>query len=147
MPHQQVLQTRPMQPLVPPPPPAVPLWMRWSALLCAAYVAGVHLGLCEDAYKEAHYLGASFVAGALVLIIGASIATAGRRFGRTAAVATWIVDAIVMASAGLAFVLSRTTGLPSYHHTYWQPIQVIALVADATYVALTVAALRRLRRR
>ncbi len=121
--------------------------MRWSALLGAAYVSGVHLGLCEDTYKDAHYLGASFVACALVLVIGASIAAGGRRFGRPAARAAWVIDAILMVAAGLAFVLSRTTGLPSYHHGDWLPVQVVALVAEAAYVLLTVAALRRLARR
>jgi hypothetical protein len=144
MSRQDVLVTGPMQPLVPPPPAAVPGWIRWLGLLCAAYVAGVHLGICEDTYTHAAYLGASFVAHALVLVIGASIATGGRRFGRRAARLTWICDAVVMAAALVAFVLSRTTGLPSYHPGDWPPIQLIAMAAEVTYLALTVAALRRL---
>jgi len=140
-----VLETDPLQPLVPPPPARVPGWVRWSALLCAAYVAGVHLGLCDETFKEAHYLGAAFVAAALVLVIGASIAAAGRRFGPPAARLAWICDAVVMAAALLAFVLSRTTGLPSYHRTGWPPVQLIAVVAEVAYLLLTPLALRRLR--
>lgn len=107
--HDYVLQTEPMQPLVSPPAPPVPIQVRLSGLLCAAYVAGVHLGVCDETYKEARYLGAAFVAG--------------------------------------AFVLSRTVGLPSYHHVDWPAIQVIALVAEAGYLALTAVALRLLRPR
>ena len=119
----------PVQPFAPPPTASVSGLVRWLGLLCAAYVAGVHLGLCDQTYKEAPYLGALFAAGALVLIIGSSIAASGRRFGRIAPTTAWIVDAIVMVAALVVFVLSRTSGLPSYHHTNWLPVQVIALIA------------------
>lgn len=144
-PEQYVLETEPMQPLVPPPPARVPSWVRGLGLLCASYVAGVHLGLCDDTYKEAHYLGAAFVAGALLLIIGASIATAGLRFGRIAARIAWIGDGVVMIAAAFAFILSRTVSLPSYHHSGWPLIQLIALLAEAAYLVLAALALRRLR--
>src|SRR5947209_9632035 len=110
-----VLETDPMRPLVPPPRALVPSWVRAAGLLCGAYVAGVHLGLCDATYKQAPYLGAAFVAGALVLIIAASIAAAGHRFGPAAATLAWICGSFVMLGALLAFILSRTTGLPSYH--------------------------------
>jgi hypothetical protein len=143
-PESYVLQTEPMQPLLQPPPPRVPTWTRASGLLCAAYVAGVHLGLCDVTYKDVHYLGAAFAIGALLLIIGASIATAGHRFGRTAASAAWVADSVVMLAALVAFVLSRTTGLPGYHHTDWPVEQLVAIVAEAGYLVLTVIALRLL---
>lgn len=134
-----------MQPLLAPPSPLVPSWVRRLGLLCAAYVAGVHLGLCDETYKQARYLGAAFVAGALVLVIGASIAAAGRRFGRSAAALAWSFDSLVMLAALLAFVFSRTTGLPSYRHSDWPATQLVALVAEATYLVLSVLALKRLR--
>lgn len=142
--HDYVLQTPPMQPLLAPAPPPVSTWVRGTALLGAAYVAGVHLALCADTYTEAPYLGASFVAGALVLIIAASIATAGWRFGRRVAMATWICGAVIMVAALVVFVVSRTAGLPSYHHDDWPPIQLIALAAEGIYVVLAAIALRRL---
>lgn len=144
--HPPVLETEPQQPLLDPPPAKVPLWVRRLGLLCAAYVAGVHLGLCDVTYKEAPYLGAAFVAGSLVLIIGASIAAAGRRFGRPAAMTAWVADALVMLAALLAFVLSRTSGLPSYHHRDWPPIQLIAIIAEVLYLGLTAIALKKLKR-
>lgn len=142
--HDYVLQTPPMQPLLAPAPPPVATWLRGAALLCAAYVAGVHLALCEDTYTEAPYLGASFVAGALVLIIAASIATAGWRFGRRVAMGTWICAGAIMLAALVVFVVSRTSGLPGYHHDDWPPIQLIALVAESSYVVLAAIALRQL---
>jgi hypothetical protein len=141
-----VLETGPLQPLIPPAPASVPGWARATGLLAAGYVAGVHLGVCEDTYKEARYLGAAFVAGALVLIIAASVAAGGRRFGRRAASLAWVCDAVVMVAAFAAFVISRTAGLPAYHHGDWPPIQVVALAAEVAYLGLTVAALRWLRR-
>lgn len=134
----------PVQPHKPPPAASVPTWTRGAGLVCAAYVAGVHLGLCDETYKQAAYLGAAFVAGALLLIIGASIASAGRRFGRLAPTLAWVCNGVVMAAALLAFVFSRTTGLPSYHHSDWPVIQVIALVAEVGYLVLTAVALSRI---
>jgi hypothetical protein len=141
-----VLETDPMQPLVEPPPPLVPTWCRRAGLMSAAYVAGLHLGLSDDTYKQARYLGAAFVAGALVLIVGASIAAAGRRFGPLAATVAWACDSVVMLAALVAVILSRTTGLPSYHHNDWPPTQLIALVAEAAYLGLSAVALTRLQR-
>ena len=132
---------------VAPPTPVVPAWTRRLGLLCAAYVAGVHLGLCDETYKEAAYLGASFAAGALVLIIGASIAAAGQRFSSWAPVVAWLVDCVVLIAAFVAFVLSRTAGLPSYHPSDWPVIQLVAMGAEVAYLALTVIALTHLLRR
>jgi hypothetical protein len=141
-----VRETDPMQPLLAPPPDPVPAWVRRLALLCALYVAGAHVALAEDRYEHtSHYVGASFVAAALVLTIGASLAAAGRRWGRSLAALAWTVDALVAALLFVTFLLSRTTGLPSYHRGDWDAVEVVALLMEAGYVVLTVRALGALR--
>jgi hypothetical protein len=137
-----------MKPLLDPPPDPVAKAVRGWALLLAAYVAAVHLALAEDRYKEdAHYVGALFVIGAMGLVIGAAIAAGGRKFGSPVVVGSWLLGVVVAVGMFLGFVLSRTVGLPSYHRHDWPVIQVIALVAEAAYVALAARALPRLVRR
>jgi hypothetical protein len=134
-----------MKPLIPPPPDPVSTSARLTALLVAGYLVGVHLALAEDRYNEdARYVGALFVLGALGLAIGAGIAAAGRKFGSLAWIA-WVVDVVIVAGMFLSFLLSRTVGLPSYHRHDWPVIQVIALFAEAAYVALFLVALKQKR--
>ena len=131
------------KPLLAPPPEPVPSRLRCALLLPAAYVMAVHLALAQDRYeKDAHYVGAVFVAAALVLAVSACIAASGRRWGLTLMSLSWIVAALTSALLFVGFLLSRTTGLPGYHHHDWPVIQVIALVAEVAIVALAVAAVR-----
>ena len=135
-----------MKPLLDPPPDAVAKPVRMWALLLAAYLAGVHLALAEERYsKDARYVGALFVIGALGLVVGAALAAGGRRFGIPVVVGSWLMDLVIVAGMFVGFLLSRTTGLPSYHRHDWPVIQVIALVAEVGYAALALVALGRLR--
>jgi formate-dependent nitrite reductase membrane component NrfD len=130
------------KPVLAPPPEPVPRWLRLSLLLPAAYVAAVHLALAQDRYeKDAHYVGAVFVAAALVLAVSACVAASGdRRWGTTMMWLAWTLAALASVLLFVGFVLSRTTGLPDYHHHDLPVIQVIALVAECAVVALSVAA-------
>lgn len=131
------------RPVVAPPPEPVPRWLRLTVLLPAAYVAAVHLALAQDRYeKDAHYVGAVFVAAALVLAVAAAVAASGRRWGLPMMWAAWTVAGLTSALLFVGFVLSRTTGLPSYHHHDLPVVQLIALVAECAVVALCVAARR-----
>lgn len=136
-----------MKPLLDPPPDAVAKPLRLWGLALAAYIAGVHLGLAEERYsKDAHYVGALFVIGALGLAVGAALAAGGDRFGRPVVVASWLIDLVIVAGMFIGFLLSRTSGLPSYHRHDWPVIQLLALVAEASYAVLALAALAQLRR-
>lgn len=131
------------QPLLAPPPEPVPRWIRRAVLLPAAYVAAVHLALAQDRYeKDAHYVGAVFVAAALVLAVAAAVAASGRRWGMPMMWSAWALTALTSALLFVGFVLSRTTGLPSYHHHDLPVIQLIALVAECSVIALCVTARR-----
>ena len=131
------------QPVLAPPPEPVPRWIRWGILLPVAYVAAVHLALAQDRYeKDAHYVGAVFVAAALVLAVAAGVAASGQRWGMPVMWSAWTLTALTAALLFVGFVLSRTTGLPSYHHHDLPVIQLIALVAECCIVGLCVAARR-----
>ena len=134
-----------MKPLIDPPPDPVAKPVRVAALVVAAYVVGVHLGLAEERYsKDARYVGALFVLGALGLAIGAAVASSGRRFGALVWPA-WVLDVVIVCGMFVSFLLSRTAGLPSYHRHDWPVVQVIALAAEAAYVVLFLVAVRQKR--
>jgi phosphatidylserine synthase len=129
------------EPVLAPPPEPVPRWIRRWVLLPAAYVAAVHLALAQDRYeKDTHYVGAVFVAAALVLLVSASVAASGRKWSLTMMWLAWAVTGLTAALLFVGFLLSRTTGLPSYHHHDWPVIQVIAMVAELAVMALAAAA-------
>jgi hypothetical protein len=132
-----------VKPLIDPPPDPVPQRVRAGALVLASYVAAVHLALAEDRYNhDSRYVGASFVLGALGLMLAASVAAGGRKFRGGAKVA-WAIGLVVAAGMFVSFLLSRTVGLPGYHRHDWPLIQVIALCVEAGYAALAGVALRR----
>jgi hypothetical protein len=135
------------RPLVPPPADKLPRRVRLGALVLALFVAGVHLGLAEDRYdKDAAWVGAVFIAAALVLTIAASVAAAGAKFPDGLVEGSWFTNAAVAAGLFALFVLSRTVGLPGYHRGDVPVTQVLALVAEAAYVAVFLVAVRTRRR-
>jgi hypothetical protein len=136
-----------VRPLLDPPPDTVRRSVRVTALVAAFYVAGVHLGLAEQRYNQAHYVGALFVVGALGLLVGAAIAAGGDSFGRPVVWAAWSLGAIVCVGMFVGFLLSRTVGLPGYHRSDWPPEQVIALALEAVYLVTFGMALRNRRSR
>ena len=136
-----------VRPLLDPPPESVRRPVRVAALLAAFYVSGVHLGLAEERYKDAHYVGALFVVGALGLLVGAAIAAGGDSFGRPVVWGAWVMGAIVCVGMFVGFILSRTIGLPGYHRTDWPPEQVLALALELVYLAAFAVALRNRRNR
>lgn len=130
-----------MQPLVPPPPDPVPRRVRAGALLLAVFIAGVHLGLAEQRYKEdSAWVGSVFIAAALVLTIGAAIAAGGEKFPKGLVAGSWIVSAATAVGLLALFVLSRTVGLPGYHRSDVLVVQVLACIAELGFVAMTARA-------
>jgi hypothetical protein len=118
--------------------------LRVFAVLSAVYVGGVHLGLAEDRYREARYVGGVFVAAALVLIIGAAVGAGGQRFSRGVLVAAWTLTALTTLLLLVGFLLSRTVGLPHFHRGDWPAELVLALPLEAAYAAAAAWALRRI---
>jgi hypothetical protein len=121
--------------------------LRLLAMAAAVVVGGVHLALAQQRYElDSAWIGAVFVAGALVLIVGTGVAASGDRWGRPLMWTGWGVSALVCAAFFALFVLSRTVGLPGYHRTDVPPEQVLSLVVEAAYVLLFAAAVARRRR-
>ena len=108
---------------------------RKLAAAALAAVGVIHLILSPEYFSEQAYIGALFVAGGLFLLALAV------RLWRADDAPTWLLGALTMAAMGVAFVLSRTTGLPGFHESEWELSGVVALVLEGGFVAAAVAAL------
>jgi hypothetical protein len=108
-------------------------------LAAAALAANgiIHLLLSPEYLSEQTYVGALFIAGGLFLC---AVAVA---LWRADNVPSWFLGALTMAGMGIAFVLSRTTGLPSFKESGWDGLGIVTLVLEAGFVAAAIAALSR----
>lgn len=77
-----------------------------AALVCAGS-AGIHAGLVSAHLRESALLGILFVVDAAVLGVAAVAISDRRRGGREV-----VLVATVLAATAIAYLLSRTTGLP-----------------------------------
>jgi hypothetical protein len=104
-----------------------------GALLILA-VGAIHAIEAPDHLEEQTYIGVLFVLNA----VGALVAAIGIVRGARSA---WILGAVVAIGAFAAFILSRTTGLPSYHETEWEPLGIVSLGLEAAYAIVCARAL------
>ena len=108
-------------------------------LAAAALAANgiIHLILSPEYFSEQAYVGVLFIAGGLFLC---ALAVA---LWRADNVPSWFLGALTMAGMGIAFVLSRTTGLPGFKESGWELSGIVTLVLEAGFVAAAIAALSR----
>jgi peptidoglycan/LPS O-acetylase OafA/YrhL len=100
-----------------------------------AVVGVIHLVLSPEYLSEQTYIGVLFIAGGLFLC-GLAVA-----LWRADNVPSWLLGALTMAAMGIAFVLSRTTGLPGFKESEWELSGIVALVLEAGFVAVAIPAL------
>jgi hypothetical protein len=108
-------------------------------LAAAALVANgiIHLVLSPEYLSEQTYVGVLFIAGGLFLC---AVAVA---LWRADNVPSWFLGALTMAGMGIAFILSRTTGLPGFKESEWELSGIVTLVLEAGFVTTAIAALSR----
>jgi peptidoglycan/LPS O-acetylase OafA/YrhL len=108
---------------------------RKLAAAALAVVGVIHLILSPEYMSEQTYIGVLFIAGGLFLC-GLAVA-----LWRADNVPSWLLGALTMAAMGIAFVLSRTTGLPGFKESEWELSGIVALVLEAGFVAVAIPAL------
>jgi hypothetical protein len=108
---------------------------RKLAAAALAVVGIIHLVLSPEYLSEQTYIGVLFIAGGLFLC-GLAIA-----LWRADNVPSWMLGALTMAGMGIAFVLSRTTGLPGFKESEWELSGIVALVLEAAFVLVAIPAL------
>lgn len=109
----------------------------FTAVLLLLIGGGVHFYLARDAWGDAPYKGALFALhgfGALLACFGV---WKNARW-------SWLLGLLVMGGALLAYVASRTVGLPglpSEPDAWLEPSGVLSLVAEAGFVLLSLPTL------
>src|SRR5262249_23326633 len=111
--------------------------LRWWGMALIAVTGVIHLILAPEYGDYAPYLGLLFVANGL----GAALALVGivrhARWG-------WVIGVLVAGGAAIAYVWSRSVGLPSLPEddSEWlDPLGLVALMSEGLFVLLAVGVL------
>jgi hypothetical protein len=113
-----------------------------AVAVIAAASAGVHAGLVPEHLREAGpRLGGAFALSAFLL------AAVGLLAARRPSRRTWAVAAIVLAGVAIAYVLSRTSGIPFLLADPEAPDRLGVITTGAETVAALAAALLALSRK
>jgi hypothetical protein len=111
--------------------------VKWLAIAAILGVGLIHLLEARDAFGDATYKGLLFVAngaGALIAAFGVY---------RNRQVVGWLLGLLIAGGAGLAYVASRTVGLPGLPaepDAWLEPMGVASLVCESLFVILFVLA-------
>lgn len=99
-----------------------------GALLILA-VGIIHAVEAPDYLDEQAYVGVLFILNAVgCFVVAAALAT------RPDWRAAWALGALIAAVSFIAFILSRTTGLPSFKEDDWEALGVLSMVIEAAFV-------------
>lgn len=112
---------------------------RWMGLGLILATGLLHLVEAPEYYDEVKYIGVLFVAS----MIGAAIAAYGiwrdERWG-------WLLGLAVAGGSFVAYILSRTVGLPSFREASWsealEPMGVLSLIVEGLFVGLALPILK-----
>ncbi len=114
--------------------------LRWPAAALLVVVAAVHVPLVPDHLEEAPYVGVLFLALAVVsVVLAALLVTRDTRL-------VWAASGLVTLLALLAFVASRTAGLPELGDDVGNWTEPLGFPAVAAEAAVSILAARTLRR-
>ncbi|MEP7089507.1 MAG: hypothetical protein ABI776_05300 [Nocardioidaceae bacterium] len=114
--------------------------LRWAASVLLLITAATHIPLVPDHLAEAPYIGILFIALSVVSLVLAVLVVVAD----TAAV--WAATGLVTVLAVVAFVVSRTVGLPQIGDdvgNWSDPLSFPAVAAEVLAAVAAVAALRR----
>lgn len=116
--------------------------LRTSALRRAGGVllllnALLHLVLAPEYLGEELYIGVLFLVGAGLLV------AAGVTLLRRADARAWLVGAAVSLGMLVGGILSRTTGLPSFKESGFEPTLILAFVLELAFLGAYAVARRR----
>jgi hypothetical protein len=110
--------------------------MKWLAIAAILCTGAIHVLEAQDAFSEATYKGMLFLGNGL----GALVAAIG--IYRNERVMGWVLGLLVAGGAIVAYVASRTIGLPGLPaepDAWLEPIGVASLVCEAVFVLLFLA--------
>jgi hypothetical protein len=109
------------------------LRLRWLTAVCLAVIAGVHIAIAPEHLHEAPY------AGVLFLVLAAATLAAAGLVLTTDHPLVWIGTAGLSLSALVAYLVSRSVGLPSLSDDigdWLNPLGVVAVVSETAVVLI-----------
>ena len=107
--------------------------LRWLAAVCLAVIAGVHIAIAPEHLHDAPY------AGVLFLVLAAAALVAAGLVLTTNHPLVWTATAALSLSALVAYLMSRSVGLPSLSDDigdWLNPLGVIAVVCETVVVLI-----------
>ena len=111
--------------------------MTWAGVVCIAAVGLIHLVEMPEYFEYAAYLGLLFLANGIASVAAAAGIARDARWG-------WLLGALLAGGAFVAYIWSRSVGLPHLpdDDTEWlEPLGIAALVLEAGFVTLAVSVL------
>jgi peptidoglycan/LPS O-acetylase OafA/YrhL len=111
---------------------------RYVAAAGLLTAAAVHLAITGDHLEEATYIGVLFILLSVALSVEAALLVTRDERG------VWVASALTCGLAILAYLWSRTIGLPEIRDdigSWSEPLGIVALVAEGLVVLLAWAAL------
>jgi 4-amino-4-deoxy-L-arabinose transferase-like glycosyltransferase len=106
-----------------------------AAVALLALTGLIHAFEAPDYFEEQTYVGVLFALNALGALIG--VVALLRGAPRWA----WLLGIAVAGGAFAGFILSRTTGLPSFKESEWEPLGIASLVIEAGFCLIAFRAL------
>jgi hypothetical protein len=113
---------------------------QWCASFLLLVAAGTHIPLIEDHLEEAPYVGWLFIILSVVCIVLAVAIVLVDNPG------VWVLSAAVCLAAVVAFLASRTVGLPQIGDdvgNWTEPLGIPAVASEVLMVVLAWSHLRR----
>lgn len=112
----------------------------WAGIILILITGLIHLVDAPDSFEEATYKGILFIlngVGAIVAAVG--IYRGVKSWG-------WSLGLVVAAGALIAYIISRTIGLPGLEaepDAWFEPLGLASMVVEALFTALAVWVLSR----
>ncbi len=114
---------------------------KWNGIVLIFATGLIHLVRVPHHFEIAPYLGWLFIANFLGSLVAAVGIYRSAQWG-------WLLGVLIAGASFVAFLVSRTVGLPATHHElvgHWSTLGIISLIVEGLFVALylSVTTLRR----
>lgn len=104
---------------------------RWAGVSLILLVGLIHLVETPEHFEFAGYLGALFVAAVIGSLVAAfGVFRGARSWG-------WTLGAVISGVALVAYLISRTVGLPGFSEGVWdEPLGTLAMILEASFLGV-----------